>query len=201
MFLLESFILSITMAADAMCAAASDGIKEHDIKLSKGFLIALSFGVFQCIMPVIGYFISFAVYEYIQFYIPWIAFAVMLILGFKSIIDGYKEYRERKKQVAGGEVCDTEAKVKPLEIFMQTIATSIDALSVGFSLIGSVPKIFDAMMVFTTIGVVTFLLSFITIIFGKKIGTYIEKFAPFISGLIFIGLSIKFLVEAITLVI
>ena len=93
---------------------------------------------------------------------------------------------------------------------MQTIATSIDALSVGFSLIGSVPEIFDAMMVFTTIGVVTFFLSFITIIFGKKIGTYVEKFAPFISGLIFIGLSIglifiglsiKFLVEAITLVI
>ena len=152
-------------------------------------------------MPVIGYFIGYAVYEYIAVYIPWIAFAVMLILGFKSIIDGYKEYRERKKQVAEGEVCDTEAKVKPLEIFMQTIATSIDALSVGFSLIGSVPKIFDAMIVFTTIGVVTFLLSFITIVFGKKIGTYIEKFAPFISGLIFIGLSIKFLVEAITLVI
>ena len=152
-------------------------------------------------MPVIGYFVGYAVYDYIEVYIPWIAFAVMLILGLKSIIDGYKEYRERKKQVKEGEVCDTEAKVKPLEIFMQTIATSIDALSVGFSLIGSVPKIFDAMMVFTTIGVVTFLLSFITIIFGKKIGTYVEKFAPFISGLIFIGLSIKFLVEAITLVI
>ena len=200
MSFLESLVLSITMAADAMCAGASDGIKEHKIKISKCVIIALCFGFAQFLMPVIGYFVGYAVYDYIEVYIPWIAFAVMLILGLKSIIDGYKEYRERKKQVKEGEVCDTEAKVKPLEIFMQTIATSIDALSVGFSLIGSVPEIFDAMMVFTTIGVVTFLLSFITIIFGKKIGTYVEKFAPFISGLIFIGLSIKFLVEAITLV-
>ena len=154
MSFLESLVLSITMAADAMCAGASDGIKEHKIRISKCVIIALCFGFAQFLMPVIGYFIGYAVYEYIAVYIPWIAFAVMLILGFKSIIDGYKEYRERKKQVAEGEVCDTEAKVKPLEIFMQTIATSIDALSVGFSLIGSVPKIFDAMMVFTTIGVV-----------------------------------------------
>lgn len=147
MSFLESLVLSITMAADAMCAGASDGIKEHKIKISKCVIIALCFGFAQFLMPVIGYFVGYAVYDYIEVYIPWIAFAVMLILGLKSIIDGYKEHRERKKQVAEGEVCDTEAKVKPLEIFMQTIATSIDALSVGFSLIGSVPEIFDAMMV------------------------------------------------------
>lgn len=198
---LESIVLSITMAADAMCAGASDGIKEHKIKISKCIIIALCFGFAQFLMPVIGYFIGYAVYDYIDVYVPWIAFSVMLILGLKSIIDGIKEYKERKKKTKDGEVCELETKVKPLEIFIQTIATSIDALSVGFSLIGSVPEIFDAMMVFTTIGVITFLLSFLTILFGKKIGVYVEKFAPFISGLFFIGLSIKFLVEAITMVI
>lgn len=198
MSFVESLILAITMAADAMCAGASDGIKEHKIKITKCIIIALCFGFAQFLMPVIGYFVGFAVYDYIAPYIPWIAFAVMLVLGLKSIFDGIKEYKERKKAAVEGEVCKTDDTVKPLEIFLQTIATSIDALSVGFSLVGLVPEIFDAMMVFMTIGIVTFLLSFLTILFGKKIGTYIEKFAPFISGLIFIGLSIRFLVDAIT---
>ena len=197
MFLLESFILSITMAADAMCAAASDGIKEHDIKLSKGFLIALSFGVFQFIMPVIGYFISFAVYEYIQFYIPWIAFGIMALLGIKSLVDGIKEFKSSINEERNS--LDT-TKVKPLEIFIQSIATSIDALSVGFTLTASTSNVSEAMLTCGIIGLVTMLLSFLCVIFGKKIGIYIEKYASIISGLIFIALSIKFLVEAIMFV-
>lgn len=199
----ESLLLSVTMAADAMCAGASDGIKEHKIKISKCLIIALCFGVAQFIMPVIGYFIGYAFYDFIAVYIPWIAFAVMLILGIKSILDGFKEYLERKNNAKkdNEKVEEKEITVKPTEIAMQSVATSIDALSVGFSLIGTVPEIFDAMMVFVTIGVVTFLLSFLTILFGKKIGVYVEKFAPFISGLIFVGLAIKFLVEAIMAVI
>lgn len=193
----ESLVLSITMAADAMCAGASDGIKEHKIKISKCILIALAFGVAQFLMPVIGYFVGYALSDYILDYIPRIAFAVMLFLGLKSIYDGAKETIERKK-AKEGEICEfKDGKVKPLEIFIQAIATSIDALSVGFSLIGRLPNITDAMLVFTLIGVVTFLLSFLTTIFGKKVGSYIEKFAPFISGLIFIALAIKFLIEAI----
>ena len=82
MSFLENLVLSITMAADAMCAGASDGIKEHKIRISKCVIIALCFGFAQFLMPVIGYFIGYAVYEYIEVYIPWIAFAVMLILGF-----------------------------------------------------------------------------------------------------------------------
>ena len=170
MFLLESFILSITMAADAMCAAASDGIKEHDIKLSKGFLIALSFGVFQFIMPVIGYFISFAVYEYIQFYIPWIAFGIMALLGIKSLVDGIKEFKSSINEERNS--LDT-TKVKPLEIFIQSIATSIDALSVGFTLTASTSNVSEAMLTCGIIGLVTMLLSFLCVIFGKKIGIYI----------------------------
>lgn len=197
MFLLESFILSITMAADAMCAAASDGIKEHDIKLSKGFLIALSFGVFQFIMPVIGYFVSFAVYEYIQFYIPWIAFGIMALLGIKSLVDGIKEFKSGINEERNS--LDT-TKVKPLEIFIQSIATSIDALSVGFTLTASTSYVSEAMLTCGIIGLVTMLLSFLCVIFGKKIAIYIEKYALIISGLIFFALSIKFLVEAIMLV-
>ena len=202
MSFLESFILSITMAADAMCAGASDGIKEHDIKIPKCLIIALCFGIAQFLMPLIGYFVGYAISDIILPYIPWIAFAVMLLLGLKSLFDGTKDLIISRREKKNGEKNEENAevgskKVKPFEVFMQSIATSIDALSVGFSLVGSLPVISDAMIVFTMIGVITFALSFLTTVFGKFIGKYIERFAPFVSGLIFIGLAIKFLIEAL----
>lgn len=202
MSFLESLVLSITMAADAMCVGASDGIKEHNIKITKCLVIALAFGFAQFLMPLIGYFVGFAIYEYIKVAIPWIAFSVLLLLGVKSIWDGIKKFKERKKQKEDEEkVGETIIKVKPFEIFVQSIATSIDALSVGFSLVGVLNVISEAIIVFVIIGVVTFLLTFLTTFFGKQIGKYVEKYAPFISGLIFVALAIKFLVDAIKLVI
>lgn len=191
MDILQTLILSVSMAADTMCVGASDGIKENKIGYLKIAFIAFAFAFMQFIMPVIGYFIGFSFKDYLEEYIPWIAFVILTLLGIKSLYEGIKENINRKKD--NKEEKEEEKKIGILEIFIQGIATSIDALSIGFININL--SINDAMITFSIIGIVTFVLSFLATALGKLIGTKIEKIAPIISGLIFIALGLKFIIQ------
>lgn len=191
MDILQTLILSVSMAADTMCVGASDGIKENKIGYLKIAFIAFAFAFMQFIMPVIGYFIGFSCKDYLEEYIPWIAFVILTLLGIKSLYEGIKENINRKKD--NKEEKEEEKKIGILEIFIQGIATSIDALSIGFININL--SINDAMITFSIIGIVTFVLSFLATALGKLIGTKIEKIAPIISGLIFIALGLKFIIQ------
>lgn len=191
MDILQTLILSVSMAADTMCVGASDGIKEYKIRYIKIAFIAFVFAFMQFIMPVIGYFIGFSFKDYLEEYIPWIAFIILTLLGIKSLYEGIKENINRKKD--NKEEKEEEKKIGILEIFIQGIATSIDALSIGFININL--SISDAMLTFSIIGIVTFVLSFLATALGKLIGTKIEKVAPIISGLIFIALGLKFIIQ------
>lgn len=191
MDILQTLILSVSMAADTMCVGASDGIKENKIGYLKIAFIAFAFAFMQFIMPVIGYFIGFSFKDYLEEYIPWIAFVILTLLGIKSLYEGIKENINRKKD--NKEEKEEEKKIGILEIFIQGIATSIDALSIGFININL--SINDAMITFSIIGIVTFVLSFLATALGKLIGTKIEKIAPIISWLIFIALGLKFIIQ------
>lgn len=191
MDILQTLILSVSMAADTMCVGASDGIKENKIGYLKITFIAFVFAFMQFIMPVIGYFIGFSFKNYLEAYIPWIAFVILTLLGIKSLYEGIKENINRKKD--NKEEKEEEKKIGILEIFIQGIATLIDALSIGFININL--SINDAMITFSIIGIVTFVLSFLATALGKLIGTKIEKIAPIISGLIFIDLGLKFIIQ------
>lgn len=191
MDILQTLILSVSMTADTMCVGASDGIKENKIGHLKIAFIAFVFAFMQFIMPVIGYFIGFSFKDYLEKYIPWIAFIILTLLGIKSLYEGIKENINRKKD--NKEEKEEEKKIGILEIFIQGIATSIDALSIGFININL--SINDAMITFSIIGIVTFVLSFLATALGKLIGTKIEKIAPIISGLIFIALGLKFIIQ------
>lgn len=191
---LTSFGLAFSMSVDAMCAATSDGIKESKMPKWKSLLIPFTLGFFQFIMPVIGYFLGYIFKDQLVSYIPWIAFSVLLLLGLKSFYDGIKEIIHKVKE---GETCEYEPhnKVGFLEILIQDIGTSIDALTIGFISIDL--SISDAMITFVIIGIVTFINSWLALILGKKIGSKIEKIAPFVSGTIFVALAIKFLLQAL----
>lgn len=191
MDILQTLILSVSMAADTMCVGASDGIKENKTGYLKIAFIAFVFAFMQFIMPVIGYFIGFSFKDYLEEYIPWIAFIILTLLGIKSLYEGIKENINRKKDNKEGK--EEEKKIGILEILIQGIATSIDALSIGFININL--SINDAMITFLIIGIVTFVLSFLATALGKLIGTKIEKIAPIISGLIFVALGLKFIIQ------
>lgn len=198
---LNTVLVSVSMAADCMCVGASDGLKEPEMKTSKLALIAFLFGFFQFLMPTIGYFVLYFIINYglnaeiqaqLEAWIPWIAFALLLFLGLKSIISWIIERRKEKE----GE----EEEHKPLTlpaILLQSLATSIDALCMGFVYSPLEYDIGQALLVFGTIGVVTVALSTLTLSCGKLIGDKLEKWAGLIAGIVFIGVGLKILLEGV----
>ena len=91
-------LTSLSMSVDAMTVGAIDGLEEKDMKMVKVILIALTFGIFQAIMPIIGYFVGFSFKDVLETYIPYIAFTLLLILSIKSLIDFIKELKKKRNK-------------------------------------------------------------------------------------------------------
>ena len=182
-------LTSLSMSVDAMTVSAVDSIQEKNMKKTKSILIALVFGLFQFIMPLIGYFIGYSFKDILEAYIPWIAFSLLTLLSIKSLIDWIKD---RKKKDEGEEV---NKKISILEILVQGISTSIDALCIGFIYLNL--NIANAMIVFSIIGITTFLLSLITSIFGNLLANKLEKWAGLIAAIVFLAVGLKILIEGL----
>ena len=182
-------LTSLSMSVDAMTVSAVDSIQEKNMKKIKSILIALVFGLFQFIMPIIGYFIGYSFKDILEAYIPWIAFSLLTLLSIKSLIDWIKD---RKKKDEGEEV---NKKISILEILVQGISTSIDALCIGFVYLNL--NIANAMIVFSIIGITTFLLSLLTSIFGNLLANKLEKWAGLIAAIVFLAVGLKILIEGL----
>lgn len=185
--------LGAGLAMDACAVSMSNGLANPKMKISKICLIAGFFGVFQILMPIIGYLsvtlLSNALGEsfttIFSYLVPWIALTLLLILGIKMIVEGIKEGKHKEEKVEG--------KVLTIgTLFIQAIATSIDALSVGV-IYGNVNH-FKAYITFLIVGIVTFFISFASVFIGKKFGTIFENKATIAGGIILcaIGLEIFF---------
>ena len=187
---LDITLVSLSMAADAMTVNATNGISEKNINIKKLLFAALVFGIMQFLMPVIGYFIGFNFQKQLELYIPWIAFSLLLFLGIKSIISFIRDLLKSKE-----EGVKEIKKVTIPTILVEGIATSIDALCIGFVYLNL--PLSQAMLTFGIIGITTFVLSFITGLTGKLIGDKLEKYASLISGIIFISVGLKILLEGV----
>ena len=179
--------LGIGLAMDAFAVSMSNGLKENKMKLKKILLIAITFGLFQGVMPLIGYFVGFSLIDYIDKFVPWIALGLLSILGIKMIIDGIKELKEGNKD---DEVCPCENCLSVKILLVQAVATSIDALSAGLSF--SNYKVYEAIIVVSLVALITTAICIAGVYIGKKFGTKLSKYAAFIGGtiLILIGLEI-----------
>lgn len=182
-------LTALSMSVDAMTVGATDGIRERKIPLWKVFFIALTFGLLQMAMPIVGYFIGYSFQEELEAYIPWIAFGLLTLLSMKSLYDFLKERIKRKED----EKAEKPATIP--EILLQGVATSIDALCIGFVYLNlAIP---EAMLVFGIIGIVTFLLSFLTTFFGSKLAGKLERWASLISAIVFFSVGLKILLEGV----
>ena len=194
-WILTAIGLGAGLAMDACAVSMSNGLAEPKMKLGKIFTIAGFFGVFQIIMPIFGYLavtvLSASLGENFTrifgYLVPWIALTLLLILGIKMIVEGIKEGKDSNKE--------NEESVKKLTIgglFVQAIATSIDALSVGVIYGNVVPL--EAYTTFLIIGIVTFGISVAAVFIGKKFGTIFSNKATIAGGIILcaIGLEIFF---------
>lgn len=190
-FILNSILFGIGLAMDAFSVSVANGLNEPRITLSGVLRIAGTFGTFQTVMPLLGWLCVHTIAETFrsfQRFIPWIALALLLYLGVSMILDGIRHAdadTDTDADTAAGPVA-----VHGWGLLLQGIATSIDALSVGFTIADY--RFPFALAEAVIIGVVTFGICAAGLILGKKIGARVSGKAAILGGsiLILIGLEI-----------
>lgn len=192
-----SVLLSgISLAADAFAVSICDGMVYRDLTKRKAALIPTTFGLFQALMPILGFYIGLFCLEWISAFDHWIAFALLVVIGGKMIFDAVRELRS--------DDCNLHPKKFSLvELLVQGVATSIDALAVGFSFNAMLAGVENtqlwAWVSVGIIGVVTFAISLVGVIIGVKAGKLFRKkasVAEIIGGLVLIAIAIKIVVES-----
>jgi putative Mn2+ efflux pump MntP len=169
------------MAMDASAVSMTNGLVEPKMKNKKMLLIAFAFGFFQFAMPLIGFFVGSLFKDFLTQFTSWVALILLSFIGGKMLIEGIKNKDEENVEVS---------KLTFIAILIQGIATSIDALSVGFTI--SDYDFIHALVCSVIIMGITFGLCYIGIILGKKFGTKFAGKAAILGGiiLIIIGLEI-----------
>lgn len=211
----EILLLSVALAMDACAVAMTNGMSNPKLSHGKALLIGGLFGLFQFLMPLIGYFITgiiadafLSVFESIS---AWVSFGLLAFLGIKMLIEGIREGAEEKRcrcENEDGTCSNVSAKLDEKEeklslgkLLMQAVATSIDALAVGVSLqMAAISSTGLAMGVWgatATIGVITLALSFGAVYLGKLIGDKLADKAEILGGIVLIGIGLKILIEGL----
>ncbi len=182
-FFFNSIMLGVGLAMDAFSVSLANGLNEPNMKKRKIFGVAGIFSLFQFAMPMIGWICVSTVAQYFTAFekcIPWIALGLLGFIGGKML---YESIKNKEGEQEYGAVCIGA-------LLLQGVATSIDALSVGFTI--SEHNFLEALIACLLIGVVTFFICFAGILIGKKAGTKLAGKAGILGGaiLIFIGLEI-----------
>ena len=181
MGLVELIILSVGLAMDAFAVSICKGLAMKKMKWKNAIIIGLYFGIFQAIMPLIGYLLGVRFQSAITSIDHWVAFVLLVGIGANMI----REAMSKEKEEASDSI-----KVKDMLIL--AIATSIDALSVGITF--SFFKI-NLVKTIITIGITCFILSLLGCFIGKVIGNKINNLANIIGGIILILIGLKILLE------
>lgn len=182
MFFFNNILLGVGLAMDAFSVSLANGLNEPKMRRLKMSFIAFTFAFFQAVMPLIGWLCVHTVVEQFKSFerfIPYIALALLLYIGISMIVGAVK-----------GSDTDEPVKVGFLSLMVQGVATSIDALSVGFTIAS-----YDFLMALVSaliIATVTFIICMGGLYIGKKFGTKLSNKATILGGaiLIFIGLEI-----------
>lgn len=197
---LQVFLTGISLAMDAFAVSITDGLCYHNLNKRKAAVIPSVFGLFQAVMPAIGYFIAFgmgkAFTNVFDKFDHWIAFTLLALIGGKMIFDAIKEMRSKEEETQLKEFSLTE-------VLIQGVATSIDALFVGISFAateGLKDSIPNMLLSVAIIGIVTFVISLTGMFIGVKVGKAFKKHASIteiIGGVVLIGIGLKILIEGL----
>ena len=181
----ELFLIAVGLSMDAFAASVCKGLSMKKVDVRYGLVLAVFFGGFQALMPLLGWLLGSRFQQYITSIDHWIAFALLLVLGVKMIIDAVREEDEA--------VCQSDRMEMNLkEIVMLAVATSIDALAVGVSFAFLSVNIGAAV---SFIGVITFVLSMVGVKAGSLFGAKYKSKAELAGGVILILMGLKILLE------
>ena len=212
---IRSVLLGAGLAMDAFSVSLADGLADQNMKGRRMAFIAGTFAAFQFAMPMIGWVLvrtAVEKFSILEKFIPWIALLLLLYIGGKMMIEGIAERREGKSgkndnsdgsetlaaegsgvKAAGDE--DAGAALPVWELFVQGVATSIDALSVGFTIESY--GLYTAMISSLIIGAVTFGICMAGLSLGKKMGTILSGRASILGGIILIAIGLEIWIEGL----
>ena len=184
-FIINSIVLGVGLAMDAFSVSLADGLKYPHMQSSGRLRIAGAFGFFQFLMPLLGWGLVNTAGRFftgIQPFIPWIGFFLLLFLGVKMLIEGIKERGDDSME-------DAFRTISGHQLVTLAIATSIDALSVGFVIASY--NMLEAFSASFIIGVVTFLLCIIGTLAGRRFGMRYSFASSILGGVILICIGVK----------
>lgn len=187
-FVLNSIFLGAGLAMDAFSVSLVNGLSEPGMSKKKMCTIAGVFAFFQAMMPMIGWICVHTVLQYFQafeMFIPWIALALLLFIGGKMLIEGIRNQEETEEK----------SSVSANTLLIQGIATSIDALSVGFTIAGY--GLAMAVASALLISIVTFLICICGLLIGRRFGTKLSNKAAILGGVILIAIGIEIFVSGV----
>lgn len=187
MFFVNSLLLGVGLAMDAFSVSMANGLNEPDMKRSRMAAMAGVFGSFQFLMPMIGWLCVHTIVQYFNAFekcIPWIALILLLYIGGKMLIEGIR-----------GNEDDEQTGVGAFALFIQGVATSIDALSVGFTIADY--DLIMALVCSIIIAIVTFFICITGVKIGKTFGTRLASKSQILGGMILIAIGLEIFIKGI----
>lgn len=185
MGIVELLLTAIALSMDAFAVSVCKGLGMRRMRYDQALVIGLYFGVFQALMPLIGWLLGTSFSRYIQAFDHWIAFVLLAFIGGKMLWDVFHEKEDEEQESA-------ERKLDHRELFMLAIATSIDALAVGIAFACLEVNIWSSISI---IGVTTLVISFAGVWIGNRFGNRFQKKAEIAGGLVLILIGVKILAE------
>jgi len=182
--ILSIILIALGLSADCFAVAFSGSISMKTVSPAQVLRTALVFGVFQAIMPILGWLAGLTVVDFIAEYDHWIAFALLVLVGGRMIWETFRSTDDLKRvDISRGVLLLTLA-----------LATSIDALAVGLTFAFLRVNIWLAC---STIGVIAFGITIVGFVLGRKAGVSLGKYAEAIGGMILIGIGFRILLSHI----
>ena len=185
MGIVELLLTAIALSMDAFAVSVCKGLGMRRMRYDQALVISLYFGVFQALMPLIGWLLGTSFSRYIQAFDHWIAFVLLAFLGGKMLWDVFHEKEDGEQESA-------ERRLDHRELFMLAIATSIDALAVGIAFACLEVNIWRSISI---IGVTTLVISFAGVWIGNRFGNRFQKKTEIAGGLVLILIGVKILAE------
>ncbi|MGN0402935.1 MAG: manganese efflux pump MntP family protein [Acetatifactor sp.] len=188
LFLINSVLLGVGLAMDAFSVSLANGLNEPGMRRQKMCGIAGVFAFFQAMMPMIGWICVHTIVKYFEAFerlVPWIALILLVFIGGKMLVEGIKNEDDDNEST----------KVGVAAILLQGVATSIDALSVGFTI--AEYRLLMAVICALIIAVITFVICMAGLIIGKKFGTKFANKATIFGGVILIIIGIEIIVTGV----
>ncbi|SYZ72054.1 putative manganese efflux pump MntP [Candidatus Zixiibacteriota bacterium] len=186
MNIIEIIGIAFGLAMDAFAVAIAVGASLQKLTFRPTFRLSFHFGLFQFLMPIIGWFAGSRIAVYIRDFDHWVAFVLLAVIGGKMIYESFSH----KDDLADA----FKDPTRRWTLIMLSLATSIDALAVGLSLAMIDTRIFSASLV---IGIVAAGMTLVGLLFGRKLGQIFGRRMELLGGLILIGIGLKILLDHI----